>query len=131
MPFSQAEIDSVLRRTEQLLQTNTVVQALQACWDKTAVLKQVRSTCLCTPAISPAARILSSVLGYSTTNYRNLWLYGTSWRCSVICSYLLLYLLFACPYVSCPRVSYFEFSLQVMVLCSTSNYSAIAHVTST
>ena len=41
LPFGQDEVDEVIQRTQQLLQTGIVVQALQACWDKSAVLKQV------------------------------------------------------------------------------------------
>lgn len=41
MPFTQEMIGEVIQRTEQLLQTRSVVDALQSCWDKTSVLKQV------------------------------------------------------------------------------------------
>lgn len=44
LPFAQDEVDEVVKRTQQLLQAGIVVQALQACWDKSAVLKQVSLT---------------------------------------------------------------------------------------
>ncbi|KAF6034168.1 hypothetical protein EB796_007524 [Bugula neritina] len=39
--FNPREVEEVIDKTEHLLQSPLVVQALQACWDKSAVLKQV------------------------------------------------------------------------------------------
>ncbi|XP_067941672.1 BTB/POZ domain-containing protein 7-like [Watersipora subatra] len=41
LPFEQHDEEEVVKRTQQLLQTRIVLQALRACWDKSAVLKQV------------------------------------------------------------------------------------------
>ena len=41
LQYGPEDTSEVVKRTKQLLQTSVVVQALQTCWDKSSVLKQV------------------------------------------------------------------------------------------